>query len=137
MRVRRSYGLCTHRTRDCTCIYQRRQVGGSAVTNVTVKLLFNYRREDFAYYAIFRSAPETEAAVVGTGIRPKFSILLAPLTPRLVATHNGTFNLDKIAPFIRREAYRKPHVGRWHCIVLPNRSNSYLAPIAIVCVSHF
>jgi len=31
----------------------------SAVTNVTVKLLFNYRREDFAYYAIFRSALET------------------------------------------------------------------------------
>jgi len=31
----------------------------SAVTNVSVKLLFNYRREDFAYYAIFRSALET------------------------------------------------------------------------------
>lgn len=60
--VRRSYCLCTHRTRGCTCIYQRRRVGGSAVTNVTVKLLFNYRREDFAYYAIFRFASETEAA---------------------------------------------------------------------------
>lgn len=63
--VHRSYCLCTHRTRGCTCIYQRRRVGGSAVTNVTVKLLFNYRREDFAYYAIFRSASETVAVAVG------------------------------------------------------------------------
>jgi len=26
-------------------------------------------------------------------------------------TGSGTFNLDKIVPFIRREAYRKSHVG--------------------------
>lgn len=70
---------CVHRTHGCTCIYHWRRVGGSAVTNVTVKLLFNYRREDFAYYAIFRSASETKV-VAEAGIRPKFSILLAPLT---------------------------------------------------------
>lgn len=44
-------------------------MGGSAVTNVTVKLLFNYRPEDFAYYAIFRSAPETKAAEAVDGRR--------------------------------------------------------------------
>lgn len=119
-RVRRSYCLCTHRTRGCTCIYQRRRwVGGPAVTNVTVKLLFNYRREDFAYYAIFHSASETEtAAVAAAGIRPKFSILFAPLT--LDRCRCGiAFNLDKIALFIRREAYRKSHVDRCHCASWP------------------
>jgi len=54
--------------------------------------------------------------------------------PRLVRG-SGTFNLDKIVPFIRREAYRKPHVGRWQRAMLPNRSNSYLGAIIIVCVS--
>lgn len=85
--VRRSYCLCTHRTRGCTCIYRRRRVGGSAVTNVTVKLLFNYRREDFAYYAIFRFASETEAAaaaVVGGGARnsPKIFYFARAADPR-------------------------------------------------------
>lgn len=70
------------------------------------------------------------------GIHPKFSILFAPLTLARRGG-NGAFNLDKIAPFIRRETYRKPHVGRWHRVVLRNRSNSYLDVIAIVCVSRF
>lgn len=47
------------------------------------------------------------------GIRPEIFYFVRAADPRLVATHNG-FNLDKIAPFIRREAYRKRHVGRWH-----------------------
>lgn len=57
--------------------------------------------------------------MVEAGIRPEIFYFVRAADPRLVATHNGTFNLDKIAPFIRREAYRKPHVGRWHRILRP------------------
>lgn len=55
------------------------------------------------------------------GIRPEIFYFVRAADPRLVATHNGTFNLDKIAPFIRREAYRKPHVDRWHRPVVRSR----------------
>lgn len=120
----------------------------SAVTNVTVKLLFNYRREDFAYYAIFRSALLLRRRAGGrgvavrcqaeAGIRPKFSILFAPLTLDR-RDGSGTFNLDKIAPFyICREEYRKPHVSlRMAGIATRSRIEVILLPcraITIVCV---
>lgn len=71
------------------------------------------------------------AAVVGSGGRnsPEISYFARAADPRPSRAGSGTFNLDKIVPFIRREAYRKPHVDRWHRATLPNRSNSYLGAI--------
>lgn len=78
------------------------------------------------------------AAVVGSGGRnsPEISYFARAADPRPSRAGSGTFNLDKIVPFIRREAYRKPHVDHWHRATLPNRSNSYLCAVVTVCVSH-
>lgn len=73
--------------------------------------------------------------VVGGRNSPEIFYFARAADPRPSRAGSSTFNLDKIVPFIRREAYRKPHVGRRYRATLPNRSNSYLGAIVTVCIS--